>query len=275
MAAGSSKRASPKRCSHDLEASACGSFCAPCSRGRRSRRRTARAGLDRMRRTSADKSRNIRRAGGKPQGRVTLREVAVAAGVSPMTVSNLINGRFDSMRPQTREHIELQIQKLNYRPHTMARSLRTARRFSIGMVIIDEMPNYLADPFITCVVSGLSNHLNAKGYGLMLQGQSAAAFRNSPIVRDIRTDAICVMLSGSDTTRRGVVETLLGLGQPIVLFQETLRFADVDLCSIRQDDRGGSRMLGEAALETGARRLLMLVPQLFWPAIGERIKGVR
>jgi DNA-binding LacI/PurR family transcriptional regulator len=95
------------------------------------------------------------------------------------------------------------------------------------------------------------------------------------MVRDIRTDAICVMLSGSDAIRREVVETLLGLGQPIVLFQETLKFPDVDLCSIRQDDRAGGRMLGQVVLEAGARRLAMLAPELFWPAIGERILGIR
>ena len=210
-----------------------------------------------------------------PGGRATLRDVAEASGVSPMTVSNLMNGRVGSMRPETRLRIEAQIEKLGYRPHTMARSLRLSKRLSIGMVIVDDMPNYLADPFITHVVSGLGNHLNANGYGLLLQGHSAAAFRGSPMVRDIRTDAICVMLSGSDAIRRGVVETLLGLGQPIVLFQETLKFPAVDLCSIRQDDRGGGRMLGQVALDGGAKRLAMLVPELYWPAIGERIKGIR
>jgi LacI family transcriptional regulator len=209
------------------------------------------------------------------RGRATLRDVAEASGVSPMTVSNLMNGRIGSMRSETRLRIEAQIEKLGYRPHTMARSLRLAKRLSIGMVIMDDMPNYLADPFITHVVSGLGNHLNANGYGLLLQGHSAAAFKSSPMVRDIRTDAICVMLSGNDASRRGVVEMLLGLGQPIVLFQETLKFPAVDLCSIRQDDRAGGRMLGQVALDGGAKRLAMLVPALFWPAIGERIKGIR
>jgi LacI family transcriptional regulator len=34
-------------------------------------------------------------------------------------------------------------------------------------------------------------------------------------------------------------------------------------------------MLGQVALDGGAKRLAMLVPALFWPAIGERIKGIR
>ena len=68
-----------------------------------------------------------------------MRDVAEASGVSPMTVSNLMNGRVGSMRPETRLRIEAQIEKLGYRPHTMARSLRLSKRLSIGIVIVSGM----------------------------------------------------------------------------------------------------------------------------------------
>jgi LacI family transcriptional regulator len=211
----------------------------------------------------------------KDRDRTTLRHVAYAAGVSIMTVSNLVNGRLGSMRPETRSRIEAAIERLGYRPHTMARNLRLSKHLSIGMIVVDDMPHYLADPFITQVVAGLSNEVNAHGYGLLLQGLSARVFKTSPVVRHTRTDGICVMLSGADATRRDVIETLLGLGQPLVVFQETLRLPPVDLCSIRQADRAGGHILGREVIEAGARRLMMPVPQLHWPAIGERIKGIR
>ena len=44
---------------------------------------------------------------------------------------------------------------------------------------------------------------------------------------------------------------------------------------IRQDDRGGARALAKRVLGKGARRLLMLVPRLQWPAIEERERGIR
>jgi LacI family transcriptional regulator len=210
-----------------------------------------------------------------PPGPVTLREVARAAGVSPMTVSNLINERAGTMRPETRLRIEAEIDRLGYRPHSMARSLRLARHSSIGMIIIDEAPLYLADPFTTQIVAGLSNRLNSNGYGLLLQGLSAEAFASSPLVRGIRTDAIGILLSGPDATRRGIVEALARLGQPLVVFQETLRFSGADLCVIRQADREGGRLVGREVLRLGARRLAMLAPAIDWPAIGERIEGVR
>jgi LacI family transcriptional regulator len=94
-------------------------------------------------------------------------------------------------------------------------------------------------------------------------------------MRDIRTDAACVMLSGPDAARQAVMEALLRLGQPIVLIQDTLEFPGADLCRIRQADRHGGQLLGQEVTAAGARDVAMVVPSLHWPAIAERVKGVR
>ena len=143
------------------------------------------------------------------------------------------------------------------------------------MIIIDEAPQYLADPFTTHVVAGLSNRLNTMGYGLLMQGLSAEAFRSSSIIRGIRTDAICVMLSGADALRRGIVETLLALRQPLLIFQDTLKFPEADLCTIRQADREGGRLVGREVLKLGVGSVVALIPEAHWPAIAERVKGLR
>jgi LacI family transcriptional regulator len=216
-----------------------------------------------------------RKAQQRRAGPITIRDVAQAAGVSPMTVSNLLNNRSGTMRAETRQRIEEEIRRLGYRPHNTARGLRLAKQLSIGMIIIDDQPHYLADPFTTQIVAGLTNHLSTHGYGLVLQGLSAEAFRSSPLVRSIRTDAICLLLSGSDPVRRAIIEALLLLGQPIMVFQDTLRFPGADLCIIRQTDREGGRLVAQQVLKSGARRVAMLIPDVHWPAIAERVKGVR
>src|SRR5262249_3436309 len=174
---------------------------------------------------------------------------------------------------ETRARIEAEIERLGYRPHSMARSLRLAKQLLIGMMIIDEQPHFLADPFTTHVVAGLSNELNSHGYGLLLQGLAASAFTDSRFVRGIRTDAICILLSGPDRMRRAILETLLTLGQPLVVFQDALKFPGADLCAIRQADREGGGMVAAEALRCGARRIVMLVPAVHWPAIAERVRG--
>jgi DNA-binding LacI/PurR family transcriptional regulator len=212
---------------------------------------------------------------GKQQRRVTLRDVAAAADVSPMTVSNYINGKFQFMSETTRRRVQRAAERMDYRPHASARSLRLAERLSVGMVVIHEEPDFLADPYITNIVAGLGNYLGERGYALVLQGMPWRELQHSPLVRHVLTDGICVMLSGSNATRRACLKRLCELRQPVVAFQERLpRWAE-DLCVIRQDDRHGGQLLGAHLMERGARKLLMLLPALDWPAIREREAGLR
>lgn len=206
---------------------------------------------------------------------VTLRDVALAAGVSTMTVSNVLLGRVGRMSAQTKERIESEIARLDYRPNSTARGLRTAAWQSIGMLIVDDEPAFLVGSFMTNIVAGLSNHLSAQNHTMVLQGVNPANFSNALFVRDIRTDGICSYLSGSDKSRGAAIEALLQLRQPVVVFQETLQFPGKDFCNIRLDDRAGGRMLAEEVVGAGAKRLVMLVPRLYWPGIAERVAGVR
>lgn len=210
---------------------------------------------------------------GRTTERVTLRHVANAARVSPMTVSNVINGRLGAVSPATRERVEEAIRALNYRPHTSARDLRLARRLAIGMLIVDESPSYLADPFITQVVAGLSNTLSQNGYALAIEGLNDDRIERGQLITSLRTDALCALLSGPPPRRLQVMDRLCTLGQPLIIFQEHLAVACDDGLVIRQDDRGGSALLTTHLLAKGARRFVMLVPALAWPAIEERIAG--
>src|SRR5437868_2478320 len=92
--------------------------------------------------------------------RATIKDVAKAAGVSAMTVSNVLNGRLLYVGAATKKRVEREIERLNYRRQANARNLRIAQQRSIGMIIIDQSPFFLADHFTCQVVAGLANVLN-------------------------------------------------------------------------------------------------------------------
>lgn len=207
--------------------------------------------------------------------RVTVVDVAREAGVSPMTVSNVVNRHHRLMSEATRRQVEAAIERLGYRPHVTGRSLRLDRRFAIGMVIVDESPTFLADPFITQLVAGLSNYLSIQGYGLVVQGIAAARLADAPLIRRHETDGLCLLLSGPAAQRHAMLEMFGSLDQPVVLFQEPVPPAMEDAVAIRQDDCGGALALARRLLGQGVRDILFLKPQLDWPAIDERERGIR
>lgn len=207
--------------------------------------------------------------------RVTLQDVARAARVSLMTVSNVINGRHQLMRVETLRRVEREIIRLGYRPQSTGRSLRQKRSQVVGMLILDQSPLYLADPFITQVVTAISNRLSQSGYGFLLQGTTAEALEKSLLLRDARTDAFCVFLHGESRRRREILERLVRMGEPVLAFQETIDIPGADYCRVLQNDHDGGRRLGEHLVARGARRCVMVVPELRWPAVHRRFLGVR
>ena len=207
--------------------------------------------------------------------RVTLRKVADEAGVSPMTVSNFVNGKFAFMSAETRARVARAVDDLDYRPDNRARGLRTASHHSVGIIIVDESPHYLSDGSTTQIVSGLGNALNAEGYTLQIEGLRGAQLDGSSLLRHIRTDGLCVLLSGKPAARRAMLDRILRAEQPVVLLHEVARRPQDDLCCISQDDRKGATQLADLLLSGGARRILLATMSLnLWQAVAERERAV-
>jgi DNA-binding LacI/PurR family transcriptional regulator len=213
-----------------------------------------------------------RAAGRRP---TTLQDVAVAAGVSLMTVSNVVNGKSNAVGEHTRARVEREIKRLNYRPHASGRSLRLAHQWSVGMIIIHESDSFLADPFVTQVVAGLNKEMSLNGYGLYLQGIRRDELKSSVLIKNAGTDGLCAFYYGAPRERRDIAETLAALGQPLILIQEPLAFPGKDVCCIREDDYQGGRMLAEHLAARGARRFVVIEPALAWPALSERRRGIQ
>ena len=205
--------------------------------------------------------------------RATLKDVAKAAGVSSMTVSNVINGTMRGYNADTRDRVLRVAERLNYRPDIAARSLRTDRRMAVGMLVVQQGLRFLGDPYITNLLDGLCASLNQRGYSLVLQGLQPNELVDSPLVRQLHTDGLCILMSADFAADDRFRKSLRALRQPIVLFQQTLGDLEGDICVLRQDDFEGGRALCEHLVQRGAKRILAVVPQLDWPAMRARVGG--
>ena len=76
--------------------------------------------------------------------RATVRDVAARAGVSPKTVSNVLNGTF-RVSPQTRSRVEEALAALDYVPNLSARGLRNGRTGMIALAMADLRMPYSAE----------------------------------------------------------------------------------------------------------------------------------
>jgi LacI family transcriptional regulator len=153
--------------------------------------------------------------GGSPPT-VTLEEVARRAGVSPSTVSRILNGTA-RVRDSKRRAVERAIADLNYHPNVMARGLAGGRSMSVGVITQD-----IASPFYNETLKGIEDSLAVAGYApLFVSGHwnKAKETERMTLLAARRVDGVIVLTGSIDDA------ALLGYAQrlPLVITGRNLQ----------------------------------------------------
>ena len=119
-----------------------------------------------------------------------MKDIANLAKVSTSTVSHVINNdRYVS--PNIREKVELAIKQLNYIPSAIARSLKSNKTYTVGMLITTS-----SNPFYSEVVKGVENSCYERGYNLILcntEGDHQRMLDNFEHLLQKRVDGLLAM----------------------------------------------------------------------------------
>ena len=178
----------------------------------------------------------------------TIQDVAKAAGVSPMTVSNVINDH-PNVRPATREKVLEAMARLDYRVNVAARNLRKGRTGTIGLAVPEVDSAY---------------------YGLLAAAIIAAASRRGLRVsieqtasRDNELDALSL---SRNRLYDGLILSAAGMGQgdaerlrvdhPVVILGDRIFGAPVDHVAMPNFD--ASHAATRHLIEQGCRRIAIV-----------------
>ena len=92
----------------------------------------------------------------------SIKDVAQAAGVSTATVSRVLANK-SRVHAETRKRVSEAIERLNYRPNLIARSLRAQKTAKIGLVVSD-----IRNPFFTAICRAVEDAAYEQGYSVLL-----------------------------------------------------------------------------------------------------------
>lgn len=95
--------------------------------------------------------------------KITIKEVAERANVSPSTVSRVISNS-SQISEKTKERVREVINELNYKPNAFARSLANRKSRILGVVLPSEAQDLLLNPFFLQAMKGMSNYAKKKRY---------------------------------------------------------------------------------------------------------------
>ena len=178
---------------------------------------------------------------------VTIREGAREAGVSVATASRALNG-LSNVTARTREKIEAAAARLDYVPHSGARSLTRQKSDTIGVILPD-----LFGEFFSEIIRGIDMIVHGAGKNLLLGNMHGSSEEAQQAIRAMRgrVDGLLVMPPDSSADTLGYVG---GWQIPTVLLNARATAKHTPFVTV--DNYAGARLVTEHLLDRGARRLV-------------------
>lgn len=197
---------------------------------------------------------------------VTLDMVARMAGVSPSTVSRILNGTA-VVSDVKREAVDKAVATLGFVPNPMARALAGGRTLSIGV-----LTQAIDSPFYGVALRGIEYELDRAGYSaLFVSGHwdAQAESKCIDVLRSRRVDGI-IVLTGRlpDKALRECAKTM-----PVVVTGRTLKAPG--LFSLNFDNFEGGRLATQHLLDLGHRRIVFITGVANHADANERLRGYR
>lgn len=185
------------------------------------------------------------------RGKITMNDVAQLAGVSTMTVSNVINDRV-KVSPDARERVLAAIRESGYQINAAARSLRSGRSGVIGLAV-PQVSNAYFGMFAELVIAEARRH----GYHVAIEQTGAVAVGEAAAVaqsRRLQLDGLILSLATADA--ESALLPMTDQGIPIVVLGEPDPAGRFDHVTVPNE--AGTAAATEHLVEQGCRRIAVV-----------------
>lgn len=201
----------------------------------------------------------------QPARRVTLKDVAIASGVTTSTVSKVVNQRTD-VGPEVRQRVLETITRLGFHPNSVARGLRTQRSDTLAIVTDD-----LEGIFTNAMMRGVEDAASRAGFGVFLCNSYGNQDRERLQLQRLLDKQVDALIFMSGNRVGGRPEPALPLhGTPFVYLYE---YGDAEVPTVLPDDTGGAALAADHLVHSGATEIAFINGPPEWEATGDRLRG--
>ena len=187
------------------------------------------------------------------RSKVTARQVARRAGVSPTTVSFVLNNiRREQISPATRQRVRTAASDLGYVPRAAARSLVRGRSDTLGLAIVYPHEYVFIDPYAPNLLTGISEVARLHNFRIMVEiiHEPAEIDLVNTMLRSGEVAGLLQYHGACQDEVHACLTELTGDGFPLVSLETTL---SSDLYSVSIDHMAGTRAVIEHLIDLGHR----------------------
>ena len=198
---------------------------------------------------------------------ITASDVARLAGVSPMTVSRVINGE-TSVRPKTRKAVNDAIRELGYSPNKAARSLASASQIRIGLLYSNPSSTYLSEMLL-----GVLEQAHQSDTQIVVVECTAGSDTDAVIMGMIKDGVDGIILAPPLSDSPQAFSTLKQYRMPAVTVGSPHKVDEISSVSI--DDYLAAHTLTRHIISLGHRRIGFIIGNAEQGASVLRLEGFR
>jgi LacI family transcriptional regulator len=194
-------------------------------------------------------------------------DVARAAGVSPATVSRVLNGT-TNVSPDRADRVRRAAEALRYQPFGPARALRR-QRTTLWAVLIADIEN----PFFTAMVRGIEDVAQATDHRVVLFNSDEDLAKEAAYIDVAIADGMAGVIVAVASTARSRLDPLVAAGIPVVAVDRRPRREGID--SVVTDNRLGAAQATHHLFEGGASRVACITGPTRLSTAQARLAGYR
>ena len=181
--------------------------------------------------------------------RVSIKDIAKAAGVSHSTVSRALSNS-PLVKAETKARIQRLAQEMGYTPDAIARSLVTQKTRTVGVVVTT-----ITDPFVAEVVQGIEDTAQENDYSVILASSASEPERELAAVEMLRAKRVDSLIVTSSRVGALYLEHLERLSVPVVLVNNHNRQSGRYTFSVSVDNQHGGHLATEHLIKQGHHRI--------------------
>lgn len=176
----------------------------------------------------------------------TIVDVAKLAGVTPTTVSRVINNR-GYISEKTKKRVHEAMDELGYQPNEIARSLTKQKSNTIGVIV-----PHISHPYFAKLISNLENEAAKKDYKIILCNSKEKAEKEKQYLDMCKSNRVAGIIICSGNVESNKINTG---GIPVVLLEKNFEEGKL---GIQCDNYQGGKLATEHLIECGCKKILHL-----------------
>ena len=201
-------------------------------------------------------------------GRITLKDIAKEAEVSVTTVSLIINNKSNEGRISKTvvERVKKIIEEKNFQPNTIARSLRTGKSNTIGLIVED-----ISNHFFASISKTIESVANESGYKVIYASTDNDDKKAHELVEMMRLHQVEGIIITPTGGIKSDIEDLIKQEKPVVLFDRY--FPDLPVSHVVLDNFKGSYDMTNHLISKGYKNIAFITITSQMNQLQQRLAG--